>query len=205
VQELDTSPTVGIYFADVVVPRGGLSTIVAGDSLPSGSFFDLENIQVLKGPQGTLFGVNTTGGAILVVPKKPTDRFGGYLEGSAGNYDMAQLHGAVNIPLTDWARFRVAFDRQYREGYIDNTGRTPAGDRIGPKNWGDINYTAVRASLVLTLNHDIENYTIASYNYSKTAGDQMSVYSCDPTNPLGGLTCAQLQRQTAQGTTGVYT
>jgi iron complex outermembrane receptor protein len=205
VQEIGTSPTVGIHFADVVAPRGGLSALVAGDSLPTGSFYDLQNIQVLKGPQGTLFGRNTTGGAILVVPRKPTDAFGGYLEGSAGNYDMLRVQGALNVPLSDSARFRVAFDRQVRDGYIKNTGLSAAGTRIGPKDWSDIDYAAVRASLDLDLGDSLENYTVFTYNRSRTAGDQMSLYSCDPTNRFGNPSCVQLQRQAAQGATGFYT
>ena len=66
-----TAASVGVYFADVVVPRGGAS-LDTGDGAGVGDFFDLENVQVLKGPQGTLFGRNTTGGAILLVPQKPS-------------------------------------------------------------------------------------------------------------------------------------
>src|SRR5687768_8121444 len=70
-QELRTTASVGVYFADVVAPRGG-GSITAGDGAGPGAFFDLQNVQVLKGPQGTLFGRNTTGGAVLLVPQKPT-------------------------------------------------------------------------------------------------------------------------------------
>ena len=81
-QDNSTAPTVGAYFADVVAPRvqGG----TAGGNVPIvGSFMDLQNVQVLKGPQGTLFGRNTTGGAVLLVPTKPKDKFEGWVEGSA--------------------------------------------------------------------------------------------------------------------------
>jgi iron complex outermembrane receptor protein len=76
-QDIGTAAAVGVYFADVVSPRGGNLAINIGDGAGSGNLFDLENMQVLKGPQGTLFGRNTTGGAILLVPAKPTDRFEG--------------------------------------------------------------------------------------------------------------------------------
>jgi hypothetical protein len=79
-QEINTSPSVAVYFADVVAPRGG-SGVPQGDGAGPGSFYDLQNVQVLKGPQGTLFGRNTTGGAVLLVPQKPTSKFGGYIEG----------------------------------------------------------------------------------------------------------------------------
>jgi iron complex outermembrane receptor protein len=61
---------------------------------------------VLKGPQGTLFGLNTTGGAVLFVPQKPTSEFGGYGELSYGNYDMHREQGALNLPISDTVRFR---------------------------------------------------------------------------------------------------
>ena len=65
---------VAVYFADVVAPRANSGT-TSGNGAGVGAFFDLQNVQVLKGPQGTLFGRNTTGGAILLVPTKPTGTF----------------------------------------------------------------------------------------------------------------------------------
>ncbi|MFM5907834.1 MAG: TonB-dependent receptor plug domain-containing protein, partial [Novosphingobium sp.] len=70
-QDASTAPTVGVYFADVVGTRAQGGT-AGGNTVGAGSFTDLQNVQVLKGPQGTLFGRNTTGGAILLVPKRPT-------------------------------------------------------------------------------------------------------------------------------------
>ncbi|MCK9562992.1 MAG: TonB-dependent receptor plug domain-containing protein, partial [Bacteroidales bacterium] len=118
-QELRTTASVGFYFADVVAPRGG-GSITAGDGGGPGSMFDLESVQVLKGPQGTLFGRNTTGGAILLMPKKPTDRLEGYVEGSLGNLDMKRMQGVVNIPIGDRVRFRLGLDTQERDGHLRN-------------------------------------------------------------------------------------
>ena len=87
-QDQRTTATVGTYFADVVMPRGSGATF-GGDGAGPGSLFDLQNVQVLKGPQGTLFGRNSTGGAVLLVPVKPKDRTEGYFEGSAGNGTLA--------------------------------------------------------------------------------------------------------------------
>ena len=72
-QEQRSTATVGTYFADVVAPRGSGAT-QGGDGAGPGNLFDLSNVQILKGPQGTLQGRNSTGGAVLLVPKKPTDR-----------------------------------------------------------------------------------------------------------------------------------
>lgn len=176
-QELRTSPTVGVYFAEVIAPRGG-GSITAGDGAGPGSFFDLENVQVLKGPQGTLFGRNTTGGAILLVPKKPTDEWEGYFESSAGNYDMLRFQGVANAPLHDKLRVRLGFDRQTRDGYLHNTSD------VGPTHLSDVGYTALRASMVIDVFEPLENYSIFSYLDSENNGGVNQVFACNSTGDV---------------------
>jgi iron complex outermembrane receptor protein len=200
IQDAGTPPSVGTYFADVVVPRGPTQGTLAGDGAGPGDFFDLENVQILKGPQGTLFGRNTTGGAVLFVPRKPTAEFDGYIEASYGNYDMKRVQAAINIPLSDVARLRVSMDHQDRNGYlVNNTG-------IGPRRFGDVDYTAGRASLVVDLMPNLENYTIASYSVSDNNGPLQKIIGCNPSaapaNFLGRLSCAQITQQRG---TGFYT
>lgn len=197
VQDIGTPPSVGVYFADVVAPRGAGQGTPAGDGAGPGSFFDLQNVQILKGPQGTLFGRNTTGGAILLVPQKPGEDYEGYLEGSVGSYDMRRLQGAVNAPLSDTIRLRIAADHHTRDGYLKNTSG------IGPKDYNDINYTAIRASLVVDVTPDLENYTILSYSNSDTNGSTHKVIDCEPALPFGALTCPQIEAQKQTG--GFYT
>src|SRR3546814_4708213 len=85
------------YFNDVPMSK-------EGGNIPT---FDLANIQVLKGPQGTLFGRNTIGGAVLVNSKKPTFNTEGYVQAGYGNFDYKELEGALNVPLvTDVAALR---------------------------------------------------------------------------------------------------
>ncbi|HEX7856159.1 MAG TPA: TonB-dependent receptor [Sphingobium sp.] len=163
VQEGVTSPSVGAYFAEVVAPRANGGT-TGGNGAGVGNFFDLANVQVLKGPQGTLFGRNTTGGAVLLTPQKPTGRFEGYIEGSYGNYDMQRIQGVINIPVMDTLRIRLGVDRQTREGYLNNISG------IGPKDFADVDYVAARLSVVADLTPNLENYTIISYSKSKTNG-----------------------------------
>jgi iron complex outermembrane receptor protein len=205
VQDLGTAPSVGTYFADVVAPRGPTQGTSAGDGVGPGSFFDLQNVQVLKGPQGTLFGRNTTGGAVLLVPKKPTADVEGYAEGSIGNYGMRRIQGVFNTPFGENARFRLAADHQVRDGYVHNISG------VGPSDYNDVNYDAVRASLVLDLSANVENYTIASYSKSDTNGSVQKLLACNPTgynpaNPQTGLrnfigvfSCGQLDREKAAG------
>lgn len=194
VQDYGTQPSVGVYFADVVAPRGGGYTFPSGDGAGPGSFFDLQNVQVVRGPQGTLQGRNTTGGAVLFVPRKPTNEFGGYIEGSIGNYDLRRLQGAVNLPISDTAAFRLAVDHQDRDGYLRNrTG-------IGPKDLADLHYTAVRASLVVDLTPTLENYLIASYIDSKNNGNTQKLTACAPSLGRGAqFACPQLAREAAAG------
>ena len=193
VQDLGTQPSVGVYFADVVAPRAPAVNVPAGDGAGPGSLFDLENVQVLKGPQGTLFGRNTTGGAILLVPQKPTDEVGGYIEGSYGNYDMRRLQGVFNTTLGDRARFRIGVDHMERAGYLKNDSG------IGPGSLDNVDYTSIRASLVVDLTPNLETYTIGSYTNSRSRGDLQKLAACDPAVGLGALGCAQLANESAKG------
>ena len=81
---------VGIYVDGVYVPRADGAIL---DNV------DIQSIQVLRGPQGTLFGKNTTGGAILYATNKPNEEFGGHVEGRVGNYNQLDGKGTINIPI----------------------------------------------------------------------------------------------------------
>lgn len=89
-----------------------------------GLFYDLERIEVLKGPQGTLYGRNATGGAINVISRRPEmGEFSGDLSASYGNYDTVKLNGAVNLPVADSAALRLAGSYSRHDGYYsDGTG-----------------------------------------------------------------------------------
>jgi iron complex outermembrane receptor protein len=200
-QDASTSPTVGVYFADVVgirVQGGGVS----GNTVGPGSLMDLQNVQVLKGPQGTLFGRNTTGGAILLVPNKPTDKLEGWIEGEVGNYDSRRLQAVLNVPITSSIRARVSFDRNERKGYLENKSG------IGPADYANVDYFAARASLLIDLAPGIENTTIFQYSHSFPHGFAPKIVMCNsklpsPITNTVGLTsfaaCDQIARATARG------
>jgi iron complex outermembrane receptor protein len=197
-QELRTSSSVGTYFGEVVAPRGGGVSLQGGDGAGPGSLFDLQSVQVLKGPQGTLFGRNTTGGAVLLTPKKPTSRFEGYVEGSYGNYDMQRIQAVVNAPVTSWARLRIGIDRQTRDGFEHNVSG------IGPRDFANVNYTAARGSLVLDVTPDIENYTIVSYLHSRNNGSIAQLFRANANIPgaagtFGRAAVPQVNRLNASG------
>jgi len=214
-QDNGTSPTVGVYFAEVPgvrVQGGGL----AGSTIGPDAFMDLHNLQVLKGPQGTLFGRNTTGGAVLLVPNKPTDRFEGWVEGQVGNYRMHRFQAVVNVPLTENLKVRLAFDRNKRDGYLVNHSG------IGPNDFNDSNYTAFRATVLANITPTLENSLIFHYSHIKNNGYAARLAVCDQklsaspgvdnpslpvsaTNPANfngvqaAAACDQLDRQAARG------
>ena len=106
------SQPVSIVFDDVPMEKAALK------SFP---LFDMDDIEILRGPQGTLFGRNTTAGIIKVDTKKPTEETEGYIKGSAGTYTTYNLEGAIGGSLIeDTLMARVSFLHQNREDWIDN-------------------------------------------------------------------------------------
>jgi iron complex outermembrane receptor protein len=200
-QDLNTAPTVGVYFADVVSPRLA-SNITSGNGAGVGAMFDLQNVQVLKGPQGTLFGRNTTGGAILLVPQRPTDDLQGYVEGTYGNHDARRAQAVINIPLADTFKIRAGVDRYVRDGYINNRSG------IGPSKFNNVNYWSVRLSVLAELTPDLENYAIFTWSTTNTNGMLGHMVACNrgtvagssgATAPTRAQACAQLDRERAAG------
>ncbi|MDG1932423.1 MAG: TonB-dependent receptor [Luminiphilus sp.] len=82
--------------------------------------FDLSQVEVLRGPQGTLYGRGATGGAINMVTAKPGKELGGYLSVTAGNYSLAQFKGAIDVPMGDALSMRLAASLDTRDGYGNN-------------------------------------------------------------------------------------
>src|SRR3546814_9729832 len=95
--------------------------------------YDVERIEVLKGPQGSLFGRNSSTGLVQFVTRKPTDEFGGYASLSIGQYGKIGGEGALNLPLGEGARVRIAGQYSHNDGYRRNpeTGIDTFGKEIG--------------------------------------------------------------------------
>jgi iron complex outermembrane receptor protein len=202
IQDVFTMPTVGVYFAEAIALRGA-SSITSGEGAGPGSFSDLQNVQVLKGPQGTLFGRNTTGGAVLLVPNKPKNEFGGFAEAAYGNYNSTKFSAVLNVPVGEGG-LRLGFERMTRDGHLRNIG-------LGPSKMNDVNYTAARASFLYPISSTLENYLIGTYAKSDTDGFTPKPTFCDPsitsgTNtatsgviPSGQLSCDSKARIDATG------
>lgn len=113
----------------------GVATYVDGLFQPpivtTNRFYDIASVEVLRGPQGTLVGSNSTGGAIFINSQNPIlNQFGGYEEISAGNYNEATAQGAVNLPVGDTFAVRAAGEYASRSSFYDSVGPayTDAGD-----------------------------------------------------------------------------
>ncbi len=104
-------PPVGAYVDDIYITRQNQNNL---------ALFDVDRIEVLRGPQGTLFGRNTTGGAVRLILKKPAEELGGYVEVGAGEYSRYQGRGSIDIPISD--RIKTKFSGYYKQddGYVKN-------------------------------------------------------------------------------------
>ncbi|MBD2858781.1 TonB-dependent receptor [Spongiibacter sp. KMU-158] len=116
-------PTVGVYLDDLFLPRSD------GQLLDT---VDVRSIQVLRGPQGTLFGKNTTGGAMVVSLEKPDDSRDAYVDFGVGNYAQHHLKAGANFPVSEHFFVRSAINITKDDGYFKNIGQgsnNPTNDR----------------------------------------------------------------------------
>lgn len=162
-----SSPSVVTYFAEVPQPNNSAS---GGTNF---TLYDVESVQVLKGPQGTLFGRSTTAGAVLITPKAPTGEFDGFAEATFGNYNTRELTAALNVPiLGDRLAVRVAGNYSYHDGYSKSltTGQ----------DLDDRNRAAFRVSLLVEPTDFLRNTTIFSDTNIKENGTAVLLETFEP-------------------------
>ena len=157
-------PPIGTYIDDIYVSRQNANNF---------SFFDVERVEVLRGPQGTLFGRNTTGGAISVVMKEPGDKLGGFAEVGYGSYQRKLLRASVDIPVGAKFGVKVSGYWQDDDGYAKNTvtnERTNEND-----GWG----------MRLGIKGELSDTITWNASYTHTFADSANVlnFDCDPVNP----------------------
>src|SRR5882672_8586182 len=97
------------------------------------SLFDVDRVEVLRGPQGTLFGRNATGGLANFVTNRPTDQLGGYINTTFGQRNLLRVEGAVNVPLSDSIDSRLAFESNHYDPLFTNV----AGGAVDSENGND--------------------------------------------------------------------
>jgi iron complex outermembrane receptor protein len=163
-------PAVVAYFADVPLPTLGVK-------LPT---YDLADVQVLKGPQGTLFGRNTIGGAILSTPVAPSYRFTGYVDVAVGNLGYYNVEGAINVPIVaDKLAIRIAGQYRYRNGNVTNLSGGPNLDNIDDQSF--------RVSVLFDPTENVSNtFIVSNFHSPETANGNI------PTAYVGGILAGPL-------------
>ena len=169
------APIGDLTIRGISIPDGGPSENFSGtaislhineipfpQSFASVEFYDVERIELMRGPQGTLFGRNATAGALNVLPRRPrVDGLEGYLELEYGDYDHRRIMGALNVPLSEAFAFRVAGTGLKRDGYIENR----AGGQV-PEVDADLdgrNQYAVRASALWQISESAELWVMVDH------------------------------------------
>jgi iron complex outermembrane recepter protein len=157
-------PPVGTYVDDIYLSRQNANNL---------SFLDVERIEVLRGPQGTLFGRNTTGGAISVIMKDPGDEVGGFAELGYGRYDRKLIRGSIDLPIADSLAIKISAYSQNDDGYVKNV---TTNERINDDDsWG------ARLGIKIKLG---ENSTWrSSVSHLVSNAENTLNFTCNPANP----------------------
>lgn len=142
-----SSPGVLAYFNEVQI-----------SSQTAAQLYDLSSVQVLKGPQGTLFGRNAVGGAVLYATAQPGDEYGGFADLRLGDYDLVDFRGAVDVPVVPGKlAVRVAGDIDRQTGYVVNLKNNGT--------LGDTDATSGRLTVKATPTDALTNLTVFQYGY----------------------------------------
>ncbi len=146
-------PSVPVYIGEVVAAR---------TQGVNGAIFDVAAVEVLRGPQGTLFGRNSTGGAIVIRPNKPVNDFEAEAGLTVGSRNMVNVEAMINVPLSDQFQLRVAGSSKKDDGYVY--------DEILRHNVNDTNQIAGRVSLRFANETGLESITSYDYFHENDGG-----------------------------------
>jgi iron complex outermembrane receptor protein len=173
---------VGLYVDDVYYPR------TTGSLL---QLLDVDRVEVLRGPQGTLFGRNTTGGAIRYITRKPTDTLEGSVTGTIGSFKRVDVTGLINIPLSDTVATRFQVGSFQRDGYVKLLNNN--------ERRGDNNDVVARGMIQFNPSSDLTIDASLTYARSKSYQPPLSITSLSlnqfQTNALNAYLTARGQPQ----------
>lgn len=165
---------VGVYVDGIFAGRSGSA---------NQDLLDIERVEVLRGPQGTLFGKNTIAGAISLTTKKPDENLSGSIWGEYGNYDLVSVRGLINVPLIEdklYSKFSLIY--RDRDGYVENLFP-------GQKDAASINYVVARSQFRALLGDATE--AILTFDYKD---DGHYTYHGDPTVGPGFTTAPKIRQ-----------
>jgi iron complex outermembrane recepter protein len=165
----DGDPSIAVHMDGVYFPR-----ISSANAL----FYDVERVEILRGPQGTLYGRNTTSGTVNIIPRRPSSEKGFDTEITGGSDSLISLKGAFNIPFSDNAAARIAFTYAERDGLRGNSP-APDGD--------DLDELGVRASLLFDLNENASILLSGDYFEQSGNGTAMTAVPYDRSFDLSGF------------------
>lgn len=155
--------SIGVFIDDVYVGRGGAMLA---------DFFDVERLEVLRGPQGTLYGRNVVGGSVNIVTQKPTFVRDAAVEGTVGSYDLWEARAFINVPFNDTTAGRLAVTHSEHDGYALNTF---TGNRVEAAD-----VTSVRGSLRFDPNEDLQVVLRANASRNRDFGGARDPNPCGP-------------------------
>jgi len=171
------SSLAGNAFADSTVAVNINGVYLATPTTFRGLYYDLDRVEVLKGPQGTLYGRNATAGAINIITRRPDFELGGYVAATVGNYDHFDFSGALNLPISDKVAFRVAGQSAKHDGYMS----------IGTS---DEDVQAARATLLFEPNPDLSIQLTGDWSHEGGMGPGATLRGdCAPLGKTGKNGC----------------
>jgi len=146
-------PPVAVYVDDAYLSVLGAAHI---------QMYDVERVEVLRGPQGTLFGRNATGGLMHFISRKPTDQFSGFGQVTIAEYDQIKTEGAISGPLTDNLLARLSFQTNDHDGWLEN--------RTGP-DLRDSDSEAIRGQLLFQATENLDFWLKGHYAKNDQGGN----------------------------------
>jgi iron complex outermembrane receptor protein len=164
----NNNPSVGVYIDEI---------FLASPAMLNTRMFDVERVEVLKGPQGTLYGRNATGGAINVINRRPTQEFDAYVSGSLGDYDFVDFEAAVGGGLSDTVAGRLSVSYK-------NQGESFHNNRLTGSDFGDLESLAGRAQLSFDPSDTFRGNISVHFGNVEGTNSPFSIFGLlDPNNP----------------------
>jgi iron complex outermembrane receptor protein len=156
-----------------------------------GALYDVSRVEILRGPQGTLFGRNSTGGTIDVITQRPTNKDEASVTGEVGNYNLVSFEGFANSAITDDLQMRFAFYSRSHSGYRNNTPAALRGD--------DADVHSARLQLAYEPTSALKLWLLGQYTYSGGVGLVNAVVPFTYINGVGGEPVHQVPANLGNG------